>query len=66
MPNLFGSITVINTNFKLKDWKSEYCKMALNAIGFGVAKLSSRDRKTKLRREVWAEIFLGSNPLLHR
>lgn len=57
MPNLFGSIAVINTNFKLKDWKSEYGKMALNAIGFGGAKLSSRDRKMKLRREAWADIF---------
>ncbi|KAK3332217.1 hypothetical protein B0T19DRAFT_473160 [Cercophora scortea] len=57
MPNLFGSIAVINTNYRLKDWKLEYGKKALNAVTFGGAKLSSRDRKMKLRREAWAEIF---------
>ncbi|KAM0550742.1 hypothetical protein ACHAPJ_008807 [Fusarium lateritium] len=57
MPNLFGSIAVINTNFKLKDWKSEYAKSALSKITLGGVKLSSRDAKMKLRRETWAEIF---------
>ncbi|KAF4341797.1 hypothetical protein FBEOM_4254 [Fusarium beomiforme] len=57
MPNLFGSIAVINTNYKFKDWKSEYAKSALETITFGGVKLSSRERKMKLRREAWADIF---------
>ncbi|KAK3682367.1 hypothetical protein B0T22DRAFT_484437 [Podospora appendiculata] len=59
MPNLFGSIAVVNTNYRLKDWKMEYGKRALSAVTFGGAAklLSSRDRKMKLRREAWADIF---------
>ncbi|KAH7126464.1 hypothetical protein B0J13DRAFT_646515 [Dactylonectria estremocensis] len=57
MPNLFGSIAVVNTSFRLKDWKSEYATTALNALTFGGTKLTSRDMKMKRRREAWAEIF---------
>lgn len=57
MPNLFGSIAVINTNFKVRDWKVEYGKRALKALTFGGVKLSTRDTKMKLRREAWADVF---------
>ncbi|KAI9930764.1 hypothetical protein MW887_011521 [Aspergillus wentii] len=57
MPNLFGSIAVINTNFRLKDWKTEYTKTAVNMVSFRGAGPSSRDSKMKNRREAWADIF---------
>ncbi|CAH0025886.1 unnamed protein product [Clonostachys rhizophaga] len=59
MPNLFGSLAVVNTCFRFKDWKTEYKQMAINAITFGAAgsDISSRDKKMKRRREAWAETF---------
>ena len=57
MANIFGSIAVVNTNFRLSDWKTEYGKQVLNFVGVKGSQLSSRDLRMKERRGAWSKTF---------
>ena len=57
MANIFGSMAVVNTDFRVSDWKKENAKQMLNSIGIKASRLSSRDLKMKERRLAWTALF---------